>query len=302
MSNKVSGIYQIVNLVNGKKYVGSAVNLNSRKRTHFSNLRLNKHCNNHLQNAWNKYEENNFKFEVIEYVENKIKLIEKEQYWIDKLNVCNDKFGYNIAPKAGSQLGFKHSEKTLKKFLKRNNGWYGKHHTEKTKIKISKANKGRIKSKEEKLKISLGHKGLIMSEEHKKALSKSHIGLSTGEKNGQAKLNESQVIEIKLLLKEGIKSSELAKKYNVQKSTISDIKNGHRWKNVILEGEPEVCSNIRKSKIRLEEKQVIEIKKLLKQGVEGKKIAKRYNVSPSTITYIKKGITWRNVILKDDVV
>ena len=42
---KKSGIYQIRNLVNGKIYVGSAVNLRARMQSHFGELKNNKHNN-----------------------------------------------------------------------------------------------------------------------------------------------------------------------------------------------------------------------------------------------------------------
>lgn len=47
MQNK-SGIYQIINLVNGKTYTGSAINFRLRKNRHFSDLKLRIHHNIHL--------------------------------------------------------------------------------------------------------------------------------------------------------------------------------------------------------------------------------------------------------------
>ena len=52
---KKSGIYQIRNLVNGKIYVGSSVNLETRKTPHYWELENNRHNNQHLQRAYNKY-------------------------------------------------------------------------------------------------------------------------------------------------------------------------------------------------------------------------------------------------------
>ena len=108
------GIYRIVNNVNGKCYVGSAVNLNNRWRTHKGPLRKNKHGNSYFQNAWNKYGEENFIFEILEYVFDKKDLIKTEQYYIDWLDSANREFGYNICKVAGSTLGKKHTEKTKK--------------------------------------------------------------------------------------------------------------------------------------------------------------------------------------------
>ena len=110
---KKSGIYQIRNLVNGKVYVGSAVNLHIRRKTHLYDLRHQKHPNQKLQRAYNKYGEKSFIFEIIEIIEDKSKLVEREQFYIDNLNVIKE--GYNICPIAGSQLGAKRSEESKKR-------------------------------------------------------------------------------------------------------------------------------------------------------------------------------------------
>lgn len=105
------GIYQIRNLVNNKIYVGSATDFCERKSQHFSLLKRKKH-NKKLQNSYNKHGKENFVFEIIEFVENKDKLLEREQYWIDKLNAVEE--GYNIQPIAGkppSNKGMKFSQK-----------------------------------------------------------------------------------------------------------------------------------------------------------------------------------------------
>src|SRR6185503_19285195 len=100
-----SGIYKIINLINEKFYIGSAVNIRKRWNCHKYQLRKNKHPNSHLQNAWNKYGELNFKLELIEFIENKNELLFREQFYIDTL-----KPPYNLAPNAKSMLGFKHNE------------------------------------------------------------------------------------------------------------------------------------------------------------------------------------------------
>ena len=105
---KKSGIYQIRNLINGKIYIGSSVNMKARKRQHFQKLKQQKHRNPKLQNAYNKYGKANLVFEVVEIVLDKTILIEREQYYIDTLNVVNE--GYNICPTAGNTLGVKLSE------------------------------------------------------------------------------------------------------------------------------------------------------------------------------------------------
>ncbi len=103
-----AGIYKITCAPTKKIYIGSAVNLQQRKATHSSDLRLNKHCNAYLQRAWNKYGERHFTFEVLELVLIPELLTAREQYWLDTLRPFGKK-GYNLAPIAGSTLGLKFS-------------------------------------------------------------------------------------------------------------------------------------------------------------------------------------------------
>ena len=96
--SKKSGIYQIRNLINNKLYIGSSNNLRTRKNSHLNELVNDKHYNKYLQKSFNKYGEQNFIFEVIEFCEPEER-IEIEQYWLDKFynkNTC-----YNIQPIAG---------------------------------------------------------------------------------------------------------------------------------------------------------------------------------------------------------
>ena len=165
-----SGIYQIKNLENGKLYIGSAVDFKRRKRQHFFNLRHNKHKNSHLQNAWNKYGEEKFVFEIIERIEDKEILTEKEDFYISLYDAANPNVGYNNRKESSTNLGLKH--------------------TEASKQKMSKSKKGKPLGKrdfpmpiEQRLQISeslLGNipwnKGIPMREESKKKLSESNIG------------------------------------------------------------------------------------------------------------------------------
>ena len=153
--SKKSGIYQIRNLVNGKVYVGSAVNLRARMQSHFGELKNNKHNNRHLQRAYDKYGLDKFVFEVLEYVE-KDMLLEREQYYIDTLNAVKE--GYNLSPTAGSLLGFKLSEEAKTKISKGNKG---KKRSAECIKQIRERNLGRRLTEEQKAKISAKTKGAL---------------------------------------------------------------------------------------------------------------------------------------------
>ena len=128
-----SGIYKIENVVNGKIYVGSAINFSNRFIRHKTALKHDNHCNEHLQRTWNKYGKENFKFEIIENCIEE-KLLFREQFWIDKLEVV--KKGYNMCPTAGNCLGIKrskeHKEKCSKAKMGKNNPMYGKKQSKET--------------------------------------------------------------------------------------------------------------------------------------------------------------------------
>ncbi len=110
------GIYRILNVTNGKCYVGSSVNINQRWTKHKSLLRHNKHDNSKLQNAWNKYGENNFAFEVMEECPED-ELLTREQYYIDNINNF-DEDCYNISKIANTCIMSDEIRSKIKKGLK----------------------------------------------------------------------------------------------------------------------------------------------------------------------------------------
>lgn len=175
------GIYQIINLINGKVYIGSSsVNIIQRWRCHKSYLKTNKHQNNYLQNAYNKYGKENFVMELVELVSDKNKVISVEQKWLDKLQpFTNTNNGYNICKTAGNTCDKHHSKDSKLKMSKAKIGnkvWLGKKHTEETKLKMSKSQKGKKLSEETKQKMSEARSKINITEETKRKISKSLIG------------------------------------------------------------------------------------------------------------------------------
>jgi len=117
-----SGVYCIRNTVNGKVYVGSAVNLRKRKNEHFSTLVAGTHFNRFLLSAYRKYGHSAFEFVILELVPDKSNLTTVEQRFMDELRAHSEDFGYNLRPKAASNLGMKMSAETVLAMATRRRG------------------------------------------------------------------------------------------------------------------------------------------------------------------------------------
>jgi len=154
-----SGIYIWKNKINGKRYIGSAVDLSKRLKFYYSNSSMEsllKISKSHICSALLKHGRSNFSLEILEYCSPE-KCVEREKYYIDLLGS-----EYNIVkdPTLPSMSGRKHSEETIKIMEDRthsddtkkkisdtmtgeNNPMYGKNHTKETKTIMSDAKKGK---------------------------------------------------------------------------------------------------------------------------------------------------------------
>lgn len=172
-----AGVYIITNTINGKTYIGAALDFEGRWNRHRSDLRLNRHHNLHLQRSWNKYGEEAFGFGVLEYLDNLDELYLAEQFWVNVYGEENKEL-YNIAtPGKAPMLGFAVSEETCHKISR---GLKGKPKSEEHKRKLSEANKGQIPwnlgknhTKEARWKMSLAQMGNTKTLGHK--LSEEHV-------------------------------------------------------------------------------------------------------------------------------
>jgi group I intron endonuclease len=134
--NNKCGVYGFINLINGKIYIGSGVNIYRRFLDHTAG----RSSNLLLQRAIKKYGLENFSFVVYEFCSDSSTKFETEQKFIScfPFNML-----YNIAPVAGSLIGYKHRPDTKAKMKahyhnKTNHSKYGKNHTIETKAKISR--------------------------------------------------------------------------------------------------------------------------------------------------------------------
>lgn len=94
-------IYQIQCLPTQESYIGLTVNYKRRKRDHLNALRNNRHENPKLQNAWNKYGEQEFHFRKWEFeISHPDDLKPLECEYIEKYDSLNN--GFNLVPGGGA--------------------------------------------------------------------------------------------------------------------------------------------------------------------------------------------------------
>ena len=159
----ICGIYMIQNKVNGKIYIGQAVNIEKRWGKHKSELRGNYHINKHLQNAWNKDGESNFEFTVIcECDESQLNTM--EEYYIYELMTYDDDIGYNKTYGGDSGRPAEETKQKISgakkgKYCGKNSPNYGRTFSEEHKRKLSEANKGKTHSEKTRRKMSEARKG-----------------------------------------------------------------------------------------------------------------------------------------------
>lgn len=245
---KTSGIYQIINKVNGKSYIGSSIRLNKRWKRHLTDLKCNVHHSLALQRAFHKYGSDNFEFNVLENCE-EVLLLEREQYYLDNL-----KPEYNICNTAGNCLGVKQSEETKEKRKLSNSKYWdsiGRKH--KDKLRLVKKQNALIKQQKEQRNLQIiedlksGVRQDMIAKKYN--LSPSAITelkkkycpelnnkeIRKGSNNNFSKLTEEKVKEIKYLLKDKVKQQIIANKYNVKLRTIKAIQSGQNWNHIKIE-------------------------------------------------------------------
>ena len=195
MTKKIlAGIEFIMVIGSPRRYVGSSKDVDDRNRHHHSDLRANRHKNARLQRAWNKLgdqAESLFVFDVLERfelpdddMEARAFLIDPEQTWFDKLEI-DIKKDFNLAPVAGSNLGFRHSEETKSLFSQQRKGrpWTEAQRASQPSRKGRPSpNKGHKASPETIARMSESHKGNTgrlgqpLSEEHRAKIGATQVG------------------------------------------------------------------------------------------------------------------------------
>ncbi|EYE89923.1 intron endonuclease [Aspergillus ruber CBS 135680] len=151
-----SGVYYLVNKINGHTYVGSSINLASRMKNYLNNafLKSKQNSNMPIVKALLKYDQSNFSLLILEYVEPEY-LITRETFYITQIIPY-----YNVLKQGYSSLGYKHTEETKKMLSElaknrthsdktkaliaialvgQNNPFYEKNHSTESKIRMIEA-------------------------------------------------------------------------------------------------------------------------------------------------------------------
>lgn len=163
-----SGIYEIRNIANDKRYIGSAVNLSKRWSYHRGQLKRGVHHSDKLQHAWRKHGGEQFSFRVL-LICAKHDLLFFEQRCMDALSP-----EYNICKIAGSCAGRTVTPQQREKIR---NSLLGKRHSQERRANVSAAVAGRAPPSEEtKAKMRARHIGSKRSTEARANMSKASLG------------------------------------------------------------------------------------------------------------------------------
>jgi group I intron endonuclease len=202
----VPGIYQLT--IDGKRYIGSSVNIYRRFEIWKGLFFMGKIQNRKLREVINKH-----KFIQVDILEecprDKKILIQREQFYLDTL-----KPELNLSPSAKTNKGYKHTDESKKKY------------SDYQKRRVSEMPKEKLM--DHILLMNLRRKEKGVRQETRNKLSKVHKG-KTGPSR---KIQESDVIEILKMLKEGISPRIISKRYGICGSLVSQIKLNKAWTRV----------------------------------------------------------------------
>ena len=232
---KSFGIYRIVNLTNGMCYVGkTGCNFGDRWDSHRALLRAGKHTNGLLQKDWDKCGEENFKFEVLQKVEDTSELNQLEIEYIKKFKDAG--LSYNIQDGGDtSYLQGKHmSEETKRKIGEKNRvNMLGRKFSDETRKKMSESQKRRYDGWTDQERAEYGKKiaeyasGYQWSDDAREKFSRRQW-----EKPNGAKFTAKEIIEMRDKYANGVPVGALAEEYGTTPAYVTSIIKRKRWAHI----------------------------------------------------------------------
>ena len=232
---KSFGIYRITNTINGNTYIGkTGMNFGDRWDCHRAQLNGGYHDNQHLQNAWNKYGQDNFEFSVVEEVDDASLLNDLERKYIAQYRESG--LCYNILDggDGGFLLGIHLSDETKRKIGDKNRAnMTGRKLSAETRAKMSESQKKRYASWTEEDRIAHGKRssecssGYKWSDEARANFAKRQRTSPNG-----ATLTIEIVHEIRRLYEQEKKTvTEISKLLSVPRQNVYNIATYRRWAN-----------------------------------------------------------------------
>ena len=207
-------IYKVTNLINNTVYIGKTIQtIKDRKADHLYRAKSGKVT--YFYNALRKYGKDNFHWEILVETDSESKLNIMEKFYIMMYRKMGNTYnmtdggdgnsGYcfteiNKQKMSESRKGKIVTEETRKKIGDANRGeksaWFGKNHSEETKIKMSESAKGNTHwqgkkhTEETKNKMSKSAMGKKRSEETRRKMSESRKGICPTEET-RRKMSEA---------------------------------------------------------------------------------------------------------------
>lgn len=231
------GIYKITNLINNKVYVGQSIAIERRWTQHKSPYEQQRHPDLPINQAFQKYGVENFKFEVLEECAAD-ELNVKEQQYIELFQSLTHQHGYNI--RAGGEGN--HEENHPRHKLTKEDV---------IDIRTRYMNHERCKEVEQLYRDRIGHSGFskiwkgetwtsIMPEVYTPENKEFHLHNTAqkGSENGRAKLTEDDVRAIRLRKKNGENYHDVYKDYKytgITERSFHQTWLGYNWKHIVVE-------------------------------------------------------------------
>lgn len=216
-------IYKVVNLTNGKYYIGLTIRRHLQQRINEHNYRAKTGKKTPFYSAIKKYGIDGFRWDIVCFCSSKDEMEEQERFYIWYYNTIFP-FGYNLTVGGESTSGYKHTIETRKAWSEQRklkpsrsgprpeccgegNPFYGRHHSDEAKRKMGAV------------------KGKPLSEEHKRKLSKAHKNRKYKKGEGSSFYGKHHTNETKIKMSNAQKG-----RYHTEetKKKISEIKKGKK--------------------------------------------------------------------------
>lgn len=300
-------IYSITNTTNAKRYIGQTIKLTQRLKQHRSCLRSNVHHNNHLQNAWNKYGEDNFKFEVIEN-DVPVEIINKvEIYWISYYDTFKGD-GYNLCKGGEGVKGYNWSEEEKKRMSEQRSGEKSVHSffgTE-TAIEIIKDKKNGMSTGKiiEKYGISQAVINNILNRKH--WTTKDFPEEELPKIKYIKKINKKTALKILEMRKNNMPYYKIAERLPISLETIRQVCLGNHSICKYIDFDFSILvkridsSGLNNPKAKIDVETAKSILKDRENGMFYKELGKKYNVSQGALSEIIKGRHWTIKKMKEN--